>query len=412
MTNASDINENLSDTESYCKFLYSMIALVSLVQTRNSRAIANNKFEFISVLVPVNEYSNIADKIQTANNLLFADIQEDETGISHKGTSKVDKFKLHPKHRVTFSSDIEEYDDDDAFGNESGTANDDDVDREIDEIIERSENQTEATLQRDSEAAKVDGLLKNMSIDEIYSTDEDSLTDAIEYATELEVIDDIDEVAKADTFETPILDSIINGPSPDLSPNNDNQPIEPSKNCEPTVDSSKPVKNTFNSKVNALKKPTIFLRRTASSAQSRLQHIPNEKELATTTLSVPQHSYRKLLSANNIRLTRSDVNAERQLLNIHLNVKSCCEYKCLENNSLPRYNGYISQYGLSKDQLEHRDRNRQLCQERKRERQRELWRAKQELTKLNEQAFKQWLVRKDRLAKPKYKNWYDFNKEK
>lgn len=100
-------------------------------------------------------------------------------------------------------------------------------------------------------------------------------------------------------------------------------------------------------------------------------------------------------------------NNHDDLLKIHLNVRACCENKYLDNNRLPRYNGYISQYGLSKDQLETREMNRKKYLEQRARREREIQRAKQQIAHLNEMAFQQWIIRKNHTTRPKYKNMYD-----
>lgn len=363
----------------------------------------------------MNEY-NIVDKIQSANNLLFASIEEEKSKINETidKETKVDRFKLQSKNRVTFSSDIEEYDDDGPI-EEGITANgelndyDEAIDKEIDEIIERSENQSETIL--DNESIKVDGLMKALSIEEVYTSEEDTSTEGNDYATELEVADEIDEATEENVVEEQTEETIaikLNG-VPISSPPSDTTTSDASNRSLPeikvTTDETVS-KKSFHQTKNA----TRFLNRVSSSAQSRLQTESKEKQSAVLPTKRP---HRKLMSAQIGRPTKCnkylDMNAEEELLKIHLNVKACCEHKYLENNRLPRYNGYISQYGLSKDQLESRDRNRQLCLQRHRERQREILRAKKELTELNELAFRQWLVRKDRLAKPKYKNWYNFS---
>lgn len=97
-------------------------------------------------------------------------------------------------------------------------------------------------------------------------------------------------------------------------------------------------------------------------------------------------------------------------MKIQLNFKPCCEYKYLENNRLPRYSGYLSQYGLSKEQLERRDVHLERCHQRRYQR---IERKTEELvnkSQENEEAFARWLQVKMRntRATTHTKNMYDF----
>lgn len=336
-------------------------------------------FCFVSVLTPVNEY-NIVDKIQLANNQLFASINEDHTmdvpkqSYDHcNNNNKIDRLMLQSKHRVTFSSDIEEYEDDlsEEDVTEMQYKDDDAVDKEIAEIIERDENPT-------LEHNKIDGIMKIMSIEEAYSNDDGSESDDNDYATELEVVEDAN---KTIVEETTIQSQSI-APTKDMQPSNSNarNDNEHEKIGVPLNESPCRACNKTNN--------------TLSSKRPATSHITTGFKRST----VPQtHRH----SANKDTTNPDDV------LNIHLHVRACCENKYLDNNRLPRYNGYISQYGLSKDQLEMRELNRQKCIEKRARREREIMKAKQEIADLNEQAFRAWATRKNHVARTKCKNMYD-----
>lgn len=347
-----------------------------------------------SVLTPVNEY-NIVDKIQTANNQLFASIDDIQTMAFQKpstenSTNKSDKLLLQSKHRVTFSSDIEEYEDDISDEEIAGVQYKDDeaIDKEIAEIIERDENQAE-------ENDKVDGLMKRLSIEEVYSNDDAS----DDYTTELEVVEEInDTVEESNINESNHLQSIV--PIETININNSN--VQTVKEKEKIIvplnvtgngtDGDKPPCRACN-KVNY----------TSSIRQGTKRPTTSQATTGFKRSTISQTN--RIVSAN---MPRNSMNKDSDdLLKIHLNVRACCENRYLDNNRLPRYNGYISQYGLSKDQLEQRESNRQKYLEKRARRDREITRAKQEIADLNEQAFRQWLVRKNHVARPKYKNMYD-----
>lgn len=366
---------------------------------------------YFPVLTPVNEY-NIVDKIQSANNLLFASIDEDESEnvmeIQEQQiietANKSDKFLLQTKHRVTFSSDIEEYEDD---GSEVESANDiqykDDeaIDKEIAEIIERGERATSEQL-INTDNGQIDGLLKRLSMEEIvsYSNDEDSVSDDNEYTTELEVVEEITEVIVGDDKQdserttSPVPIEII-------SVNN--------TNAQANIQMDEHRKRApMLSKTNGNDPPCRACNKLISSS-ARTVNISNYIGSKNATGKRPATSQTKRIASANVcrNLTNKDTINQDDLLKIHLNVRSCCENKYLDNNRLPRYNGYISQYGLSKDQLEERELNRQKYLEKRARREREIMRAKQQIAHLNELAFQQWLIRKNRVSRSKYKNMYD-----
>lgn len=100
--------------------------------------------------------------------------------------------------------------------------------------------------------------------------------------------------------------------------------------------------------------------------------------------------------------------AVTDLPRIPLVFKSCCEYKFVENEKLPRYGGYLSQYGLTKAQLERREAHHERIRYR-----RCVMSAKKSAessmkTQINEQAFARWLRNKMRTAQSLTRNMYDY----
>lgn len=352
----------------------------------------------------MNEY-NIVDKIQSANSLLFASIELDNAmdeipalNTPEKlNTNKSDKLLLQSKHRVTFSSDIEEYGDDmsEVDITDVQYKDDDAIEMEIAEIIERDEKNQ---IQSGIETHQIDGLIKRMSIDEVFSNDEDSVSD-IDYTTELEIVEEqiVEEQIVQVTNNTNFFEKITKHDETSSVPTDKQDSIiQKSKTNEIS-------RQPFNNKING-----------GSKWKNENSPTCNACNKSTTT-SAP-YNYRrsgmKRPATAQIHRTKSANTTNKEihqdeLLKLHLNVRACCENKYLHNNRLPRYNGYISQYGLSKDQLEMRESNRKKFIENRARREREIMRAKQQIADLNEQAFQQWLIRKNRCARPKYKNMYD-----
>lgn len=351
-----------------------------------------------AVLTPVNEY-NIVDKIQSANSLLF-DAIEPYSVMEFKQTStligntvnKSDKLLLQSKHRVTFSSDIEEYEDEasEADSAEVQYKDDDEIEKEIAEIIERDQPSVEST-----DSLPIDGLIKRMSMSEVDSNDDDTVSD--DYATELEVVD---ELIVEDDQNTDIFEEFTKPDETTLS-----EPIDEEYSILQTFQANGQTKPPFNGKISA------------TNGNSEACNACNRATTASARYTTKSAGMKRPATAQIHRIASADstynhrrMNKEQHqddLLKIHLNIRSCCENKYLDNNRLPRYNGYISQYGLSKDQLEMRESNRQKFIEKKARREREIMRAKQQIYDLNEKAFQQWLIRKNRMARPKYKNMYD-----
>lgn len=352
----------------------------------------------------MNEY-NIVDKIQSANSLLFASIELDNAmdeipalnQPENLNTNKSDKLLLQSKHRVTFSSDVEEYGDDVSEVDSTDVQYKDDeaIEMEIAEIIERDEKQT---IQSGVETHQIDGLIKRLSIDEVFSNDEDSTSDN-DYTTELEIVEDqiVEEQIVQVTNNTKISEKITK---------HDEIPSVPTDKKDSMIQQSRTneiSRQHFNNKING-------------GSKLKNENSPTCNACIKSTTTSAPYNYRrsgmKRPATAQIHRTKSANTANKEshqdeLLKLHLNVRACCENKYLYNNRLPRYNGYISQYGLSKDQLEMRELNRKKFIENRARREREIMRAKQQIADLNELAFQQWLIRKNRCARPKYKNMYD-----
>lgn len=103
---------------------------------------------------------------------------------------------------------------------------------------------------------------------------------------------------------------------------------------------------------------------------------------------------------------------ENKNLKLNLNFRSCCEHKCSGNTKLPKYNGYYSQYGLSKEQLEKRETRIETY--RKNDLLKKTKNLEEDSTKskASEEAFARWLNNKMRNPRNRVRNMYDFKGKK
>lgn len=103
---------------------------------------------------------------------------------------------------------------------------------------------------------------------------------------------------------------------------------------------------------------------------------------------------------------------ENKNLKLNLNFRSCCEHKCSGNTKLPKYNGYYSQYGLSKEQLEKREARIETY--RKKDLLKKTKNLEEDSTKskASEEAFARWLNNKMRNPRNRVRNMYDFKGKK
>ncbi|XP_032592338.1 uncharacterized protein LOC6558729 [Drosophila grimshawi] len=92
---------------------------------------------------------------------------------------------------------------------------------------------------------------------------------------------------------------------------------------------------------------------------------------------------------------------------IKMNYKICCEHRHALQDKLPRYTGYMSEYGLSARQLQQREQ--QLRRKHSYSMEQTLNRNEQEMRKMqdNERAFTTWLKNKMRYPINKTRNMFD-----
>lgn len=299
----------------------------------------------------------------------------DSTNIDDRNEWQTKKEFSQLRHRVTFSSDVE-YDDE--FCKDDCADDDEGIDEELASLAEIHQT----TENSASETDEINEHMKFMTIHETICSDNN------DDGNELNGMNDI--VDQSECLDTAIIpktiDEIRSTTHEVIESNMENiislgkfnETILPSKECTKT--------NTHTDHQSIRRRPT-----SSKPIGVEKQHNQSKKRIISASA----------FSSN------QNINPSNDVLKIHLNLRACCENKYLDNNRLPRYNGYISQYGLSKDQMEQRELNRRKFIEQRARHSREISRAKQEIEYLNEQAFRQWLIRKNHLARSKLKNMYD-----
>lgn len=110
--------------------------------------------------------------------------------------------------------------------------------------------------------------------------------------------------------------------------------------------------------------------------------------------------------------TLSSASASTTSPSVRMNYKICCEHRHSIQGKLPRYTGYMSEYGLTAQQLQRRDQ--QLRRKQRFSMEQTINRNEQELKKMqdNERAFTTWLKNKMRYPINKTRNMFDAHKRR
>uniref|UniRef100_A0A182RJK3 Coiled-coil domain-containing protein 181 n=1 Tax=Anopheles funestus TaxID=62324 RepID=A0A182RJK3_ANOFN len=87
--------------------------------------------------------------------------------------------------------------------------------------------------------------------------------------------------------------------------------------------------------------------------------------------------------------------------------RKCCRHKKSAGEKLPYYNGFRSEYGLSREELEEKKRRLEARRQRVRERQQRRTAEQRQKAQSNEEAFAAWLHGKLRNSINKHQNMYD-----
>lgn len=149
----------------------------------------------------------------------------------------------------------------------------------------------------------------------------------------------------------------------------------------------------------------------ADASEAPLRHLrtPSFQRSDSERSGSSQRPHRHHHEHNRRASASGTSTAEGDFLKIQLNFKPCCEYKTVENNRLPRYSGYFSQYGLSKEQLELRDLLRERSHRRKYQRIERKSEEEMLKSQVNEEAFARWLQVKMKSAQSSTRNMYDYH---
>ncbi|XP_055532892.1 uncharacterized protein LOC129723004 [Wyeomyia smithii] len=92
--------------------------------------------------------------------------------------------------------------------------------------------------------------------------------------------------------------------------------------------------------------------------------------------------------------------------------RKCCRFKKRAGEKLPYYNGFHSEYGLSKEELEAKIKRVEAKKKLFYERHQKKIEEQQIKAQTNEEAFSAWLNKKLRNSINKYQNMYDFKEKK
>lgn len=377
----------------------------------------------------------MSEKIQLANDLLFSSSQKNSE--SNETNNAIVHSKFHVKNRVTFSSDIEEFGDavDDGSietDDENGLDDDEKITEELNQIFENDSNDPRDPQILDfaidkSTSRKSDGSSDLSEID-----DEECVVEG-ESANIVETVEEIDKLKSTSSKDDDEICEVI-----EFTTEQDDtlEQIEERINTKLSIQSQTPT----GSDVSALMRSAVpqLIQSTGCVLLEMIENLrPDDLTTRGDEKLVAEDNENSLESSTAINSTRTskrirptsarqkvsiksasqkDANEKRkcfsissECLKLQLNFKQCCEHKYVENEKLPRYTGYVSEYGLSKDQLDERELKRRMSMQKRHEIRQHSLKAKELKSQINEAAFEQWLKSKCKNARDKTKNMYDAN---
>lgn len=391
------------DYEGYCEYIYvhrtRLKSIVISIQILNNliTSISNRVCVYVCyifsysltflfpfsilfiVLKPVNGY-NIADRIKSANKELF---ECDSSVHSDDFTETLRKvsFRSEPDYEPSGPEldDVSSCDEDDIEAINKVLDRRDDItafgEQEVNEIEKEETEKDFCNRMSNGDSAggaddEIEEICEDINNVDLATSDESQTINEND-----EVIDNVQPTATdSDTTLVPTNNEITSGKSTQL----ESGTSKSLKNGKPQ--GKQPKSNSAKVK-------------TTESIQQQHHHHHH-------------HNHRPNSSVN-IKKT-----SESQFLKIQLNFKPCCEYKYLENDRLPRYCGYISQYGLSKEQLEMRQKRKERFRERQSDRTAKQIQEETMKSEVNEEAFARWLQNKMRNSRSMTKNMYDYRPTK
>ncbi|KAH8301894.1 hypothetical protein KR044_000379, partial [Drosophila immigrans] len=151
--------------------------------------------------------------------------------------------------------------------------------------------------------------------------------------------------------------------------------------------------------------------------QQQLQQLratsPNSSNTISSTSTKTFFNSRRFSFRRRARATTSVSSSSTTAApDIKMNYKICCEQRHALQDKLPKYTGYMSEYGLSVKQLQQRDQ--QLRRKQRFSMEQTLNRNEHELKKMqdNERAFTTWLKNKMRYPINKTRNMFDTSRRR
>lgn len=352
-----------------------------------------------AVLRPVNGYK-ISDRIISANKELFEEnLAAGSSGGSGGGEGSSDSAEGTNQRRVTFREDLEDFEPDFSTEDdyEESDIIDDDVFDEIEDsvcvepevpVVANGIDHPEETIiivhqQQPPEEPPMNSFENNCKeIEEICEEIEEVIID--KNGPELGRSDTKSSIFQTDDSGdgTVIECCIVKVETKSNRLNEENQQLNhDTKRLNPST-----IQSTF------LKSSSPILTSSSSSSSST---------------STNAHNHRSINGMKNLRKI-----SDPKSLKMQLNFKPCCEYKLMESTRLPRYSGYYSQYGLSKEQLEKRDSRQEKLMQRRFEKHSKRHEAEVQRSQINEDAFARWLQNKMRNPRNHMKNMYDYKPER
>lgn len=317
---------------------------------------------------PVNGY-NIADRIKSANKELFEGDSSVQSGDFTETLRKV-SFRSEP-----------DYEPSDPELDDGSSCDEEDIEA-INQVLDRRDDIVVFEEQEVIEIEKKE-TVKNKQNRMSNGDSVSGVDDEIE-----EICEDINNVHLAASDESQTI--------------NENEEI---------IDDVQSVTDTtflHNDDVASSKETEVQSNNSKNAKLQELQPKSSSAKLKTTE-SIQHHHHHNHRPNSSVHIKPS---SESQFLKIQLNFKPCCEYKYLENDRLPRYCGYISQYGLSKEQLEMRERRRERLKERQSDKTAKQLQDETMKSEVNEEAFARWLQNKMRNSRSMTKNMYDYRPTK
>lgn len=410
-----------------------------------------------AVLRPVNEYK-IAEKIESANKELFDDksnaavwdvnpetlVAESDINLTEAPASEIHYSSGHicsalitggqslsvdseRLRRVTFRLDLEEF--------------------EPEFITDNEDNASDSQADGDSvsESEDEDGAQRNNNVQPSSAVDNCGLSENNNsQAKNMNESDRLGEAMKMTTSCEPVSDGGANDCNASVSSVNDECCAEELEEiCEviedfglaedPAGSRRLAVKENFDHNDDAKSSSSSSV---SGSEHSTISKPPSSSMNKRFSITSPNHTQSKSKNASSVSLSQplnkpckhphrryptsssalsppaskhsgsqtSSAGSNRtdhhtsDILKIQLNIKPCCEHKHLESQRLPRYCGYLSQYGLSKEQLERREARRERYRNRRSQRIERKEREESLKSRINEEAFESWLRRKMRTS--------------